>query len=205
MALALVWALAAPVRAAQPAASVSSPPAVNLLVEWRSVEAAPAGGGYSVSTRSLAAETPQAVQLLVRNGQPAVWRLNQSLPVQWTQGAARGAGGAGAVAQGLFWLQAGQALWVRPLWPGAEAPVQVDIRVEQQRAAAQATGPLPAQHSQQASSSLLLPLGVWTTFASSGATPSGGGGYSVSTQALGEGAQRSLQLRVSLAQGSPSQ
>jgi hypothetical protein len=215
-ALILAWACgaspaasaAAKGREAAAPARVSGP-AVNLVVEVRVIDEAQAGGhrSYTVSTRALAEEAPQPLQLQVLNGQAGVIRLGRRLPVQWVQAAARGAaasaasaGGAGAVVQAVTWVDSGQGLWVQPQWPGGEQPVDVALHVDVTQlspAPPSSNTPLPVQHARQVGTRLDVPLDVWTTFAATGTPTNAGSGFTASTVSLSERGRQLMQVRVS--------
>ena len=196
-------------RAAKPSPAVPSMPAVNLTVEVRVIDEAQAAGRGSVtlSTRPLAAEALEALQLQLLNGQPGALRLGRRLPVQWVQAAARGAASgasgaaAGAVVQAVTWVPSGHGLWVLPRWPGGDQPVQLDLRFDSLTNTPMpgpSGAPLPTQRSREVGSRLSVPLGIWTTFAATGTPTSAGGGYTVSTQALSDSGRQLMQLRVSV-------
>jgi len=149
-------------------------------------QAAAPNAGYSVGTRP-AADAPPAVQTLhVLNGQKGYLRFSNAVPIQWVQAVAVGrahgaAGSAGtpgasapaagdgvAVANGLAWIEAGQSLAVQARWPGGRAPVALEIAIETQAAGAQDGGAPPASARREAHTTVLAPLGHWTTFASVG-------------------------------------
>ncbi|MDE1928426.1 MAG: hypothetical protein KGI36_14720, partial [Burkholderiales bacterium] len=114
-------------------------------------------------------------------------------------GAAGGSGG--AVVNALSWFHAGQGLAVQPRWPGGRRPVTLQLRFDAAAGEADAAGALPAQRRLQASTTLLLPLGRWTTFASTGAARPAQAGQTWSTAAAPADAPQALQLRVRLPAG----
>jgi hypothetical protein len=198
-------------------------PAVNLVVEVRVVDAAQASGrgDYTVSTRTLAQRPAEALQLQLLNGQTGAVRLGRALPVQWLQAVARGAlsgaSGAsvssgssaaadrsGALAYAVTWVASGQSLTVRPQWPGGASPVTLDLQFSSitLRPMPGSTGTaLPATRTQEAGTTLQLPLGVWTSFAATGAVQDAaepGSGSSLSTLTLAERGQQRMQVRVTL-------
>ncbi len=201
-------------------AAATALPAVNLVVEVRVVDAAAAGGhgDYTVSTRQTATPQPEALQLLLQDGQTGAVRLGRALPVQWLQGAARGAaapssasttapgppgatagaGRAGAVAHALTWVPAGQSLTVRPQWPGGDSPVTLELRFTSTTWQAAPDTALPATRTQQAASTLRVPLGVWTAFAATGVAQEAVEPGRVSTLSLTERGRQLMQVRVSL-------
>ena len=141
----------------------------------------------------------------MRNGEKAVLRLKDAIPMQWTQsasGQAPGAtpsnGAAGSttnvnptVTHALVWFDAGQSISVQPKWPGGNKPAVVEIEV--QRASMESrNAELPKQSRSMVSTTLTLPLAEWVTIAATGATPRAGG-YS---SEAGLQVKRLLQIRV---------
>lgn len=216
-ALSLLAAL--PAWALPPA--VAKGPQRNLVVELRSVpadeadrdgDAAPAQGGFQLGT-SRPESAPLYERLLVRNGEWGSLRIGRDLPVLWTRaasvrsaaasGAASGATGAtgssgAAVVNELSWFHAGQGLAVQPRWPGGDHAVTLQLRFDGGAVEADPAGALPSQRRVQASTTLLLPLGRWTTFASTGRAAPARSGQTWSTQAAPADAPQALQLRVRL-------
>lgn len=178
-------------------------------------EAAASGhGDYTVSTRALARPPVPALQLQLLNGQTGALRLGRTLPVQWLQGAARGAAPAaaasssadraGAVAYGLTWVASGQSLQVRPQWAGGSSPVTLDLQFSSTalQASPGSSGPagtaLPALRTQQATTTLQVPLGVWTAFAATGTVQEPAEPGHLSTVSLAEQGRQLMQVRVTL-------
>lgn len=180
-------------------------PGRDLTVELRQVEEGREGAGsYSAGGVAPALWEPQSIQ--VRNGDKAVLRMNDAIPMQWTtsvetQGPMAGGsarpqgrpGGAGAGAsQALAWFDAGQSMSVQPKWPGGNKPATLEIEV-QRAAVGQRTGAeLPAQSRNTVSTTLTVPLAEWVTVASTGRTPKAGSYSSASAQQV----RRLLQVRV---------
>ena len=194
--------------------------AVNLVVEVRVVDEAVASGhgDYTVSTRRLAKQPVEALQLQLANGQTGAVQLGRALPVQWLQGAVRGAAASAPIASAVTaaadravgaaytvtWVPSGQSLSVRPQWAGGDSPVILELQFSSttlqttpgtSRASATA---LPASRTQQAGSTLRLPLGVWTAFAATGTPQQASEPGSVSTLTLAEGGRQLMQVRVTL-------
>ena len=192
-------------------------PIQDLVVSVRQVDEPPSG--YSVSTQ--AAPQLQAQMLRLRNGAQGTLQLTQTLPMLWTSsvsaqstqlsatsgslssatgaGAGQGPGlqansSGGSVSQSMTLMQAGQSLQVRPVWLGAGQPVQLEVAVSMQTVDQRQGGDLPAQHSQQYSSTVLAPLGQWVTLAASGQTDRVGV-YGTHPSKI---PRRLLQVRVSL-------
>lgn len=148
--------------------------------------AASAGGAGTAATPATAA--PRATA-----GTPAT-------PARGPNAGTSGLRG-GAVVNELTWLQAGQSLAVQARWPGGMQPVTIIIRYDVAAAEDSPGAALPTQRHQQAGTTLAVPLGRWTTFASiAAAAPARqeAGGYTVSTQPAPGRAGQALQLRVRL-------
>jgi len=81
--------------------------------------------------------------------------------------AVAGAGVSGvAVTDPLTWIEAGQSLVVKPSWAGGKALVSLEIEVVTQRIGTRDGGALPQREQSQTRTTLVVPLGKWTTFAS---------------------------------------
>jgi hypothetical protein len=208
-------AAAAGTAAAAPALNL---PQRNLKVELRFVTAGQADAGddeaaaaaphadFTVGTQM--APAPPRPVLTVLNGAWGAIRLGQTLPVQWLQaaaapsgpGAASAAQRGGSVVQGLFWVEAGQALAVRPQWPGGAQPVTLQIRYDAAAGVERSGAALPATSHQQAGTTLRLPLGRWTTFAridaAAAAAPAHGARTWSTRPAAADPAGQALQVRV---------
>lgn len=136
-------------------------------------------------------------RVLVLNGGRAMLRVAQGLPVDdsevwWTPW-----GAAGAVRS--QWVELVNGFEVRPLWPGGEAPVTLEVSAQRSATAGAGAGvgreALPAQWTML--TTVQAPLGEWVTVAElrgrqSASVSSGGFGAATSSR------QRLLQLRVSL-------
>lgn len=174
-------ALGAGTVGAQPAEPARGP-LVNLRVELRQAEAqrqSERGAGVAVSERGVAigagvqergGERGVRQQLLVLNGGRATLRLGQARPLQWLQAvrvAPPSPGSSGiAWVPGTVWVDAGQGLTVRPLWPGGAAPVTVEVAAESAGLGAPGFGREPPRGAQLLTT-LQLPLGDWVTVAES--------------------------------------
>ncbi len=178
----------------EPAAPLARPalPVRDLVVELRQVEEGSAG--YVAGTRPQAPlMAPQ--QLQVRNGSQGRLSWGQAIPMQWVQSvnAAGPMTGAG-VKQGLTWLQAGQAVMVRPRWPGGQQAASVDIEVQTASVESRPGAELPTQQRGELVTTVQAPLGQWVTLARSGqGTPQGSYRSDAATQR-----PRLLQLRVTV-------
>jgi hypothetical protein len=195
-------------------------PKRDLTVELRQIEdGREEGVHYSAGSPDHSAWEAQMVQ--VRNGEKALLRMNDAIPMQWTQavsGPDPGAFGAGAtnaasrgnqpagnkvpgnahgdaasgVANALVWFDAGQSISVRPKWPGGHQPAVVEIEVQRAAVDPRVGTDLPRQTRNTVSTTLTLPLAQWVTFAATGRA-AGAASYS-SESALP--LRRLLQIRV---------
>lgn len=189
----------------------AAPPQRNLSVEMRVTEdladaQRQAQGAVRIDSRGHASGTAvvrsgSTVQasgatqrVLVLNGGRATLRLAQGLPlndveVVWTPW------GPGAALR-TQWVELVNGMEVRPLWPGGDAPVTLEIAAQSAgRAAVPNAGqPLPPQTT--LFTTVQLPLGEWVEVAQlqgrQSTVSSGGFGAATSSR------ERSLQVRVSL-------
>ena len=165
-------------------------PQRDLQLELRQVEEG--NTGYVVGTRpQTPLLTPQL--LLVRNGTQARVSWGQSIPLQWVQSAhAAGPMKGEGVKQGLIWLQAGQALSLRPRWPGGRQAATVEVELQTASVEARPGAELPTQQRGELATTVQAPLGQWVTIARSGQLPPKGSyGSAAATER-----PRLLQLRV---------
>lgn len=189
----------------------AAPPQRNLGVEMRITEdlaeaQRQAQGAVRIDSRGHAsgtavvrsgatAQAGDATQrVLVLNGGRATLRLAQGLPlsdveVVWTPWGP-------AAALRTQWVELVNGMEVRPLWPGGDAPVTLEIAAQSAgRATVPSAGqPLPPQST--LFTTVQLPLGEWVEVAQLQARQStvSSGGFGASTSAR----QRSLQVRVSM-------
>ena len=152
---------------------------------------------------------PQTV--LVRNGGRALLRLNDALPMQWTQSVSTqntaGSGGNGngsvngsgnsatpaSVGNALVWFDAGQSLSVQPTWPGGNKPAVLVLEVQVAAlGAAQTSANLPKQSRNTLSTTVTVPLAEWLTVAATGQAAKAG----VYSSEAGLQGRRLLQVRV---------
>jgi len=177
-------------------------PKRDLTVELRQVEDTDTTG-YTASTQQRRAGlAPQ--QVLVRNGEKAVLRISQSIPMQWvqsvqSQNSALSAGGAsanssgGGVTNAITWMDAGQTITVTPRWPGGKQPATVEVDVQTADVEERTGSELPAQSRRQLATTVTAPLGYWVVIATSGKAPVQGS-YS---SAPSNDVRRLVQIRVS--------
>lgn len=198
---ALLGACAVCAIAAEPAS-----PKRDLTVELRQVIEGREDGAthYGAGSADNSTWEPQMVQ--VRNGERAVLRLNDAIPMQWTQSASNQSTGAtpdptiapaasptqGSVNNTLVWFDAGQSLSVQPTWPGGNKPALLVLEVQRAAVDASTGAVLPTQSRNSVSTTLTVPLAEWLTVAATGkaAKP---GNYSSEAAVLG---RRLLQVRV---------
>ena len=185
-------------------------PAVDLIVQVRVIseaelaEEAAASKSHEHSQRGLeissAAQAPASARtqdMRVLNGHTAEMSWSQALPIQWMQVAAQRRGRAsGGIVNALTWLRAGQSLSVQPRWPGGRDPVQVELRIETQDIDDRRGADIPASGAQTWASTLSVPWGQWTTFATTGAAQPSPVGATWSTQSAQPHGLRFMQLRV---------
>ena len=197
------------------AAAVAALPKRDLTVELRQVEEWRAEGShYTAGSTDNSVWEPQMVQ--VRNGEKALLRVNDAIPMQWTQSvsgpapASARSGGTGTAATGggtnvnvntqaassvtnaLVWFDAGQSLSVQPKWPGGGKPAVVEVEVQRAAMEAHAGAVLPKQTRNTVSTTLTVPLAEWVTIAATGAVPKAG----VYSSESGVRVRRLLQMRV---------
>ena len=127
----------------------TSLPKRDLTVELRQIEEGREGGSsYSAGSADNKLWEPQELQ--VRNGEKAQLRMNDAIPMQWTQSvsgqnpASTATGGAApsgnttnvnvnsasSVSNALVWFDAGQSMSVQAKWPGGDRPAVVEIEVQ---------------------------------------------------------------------------
>jgi hypothetical protein len=169
-------------------------PKRDLTVELRQVEEGREdGASYRAgSSGSAPLLTPQKIQ--VRNGEKGSLRMNQAVPMQWTQSAQAASANSGAgVSQALQWFDVGQTLTVTPRWPGGNKDATVEVDVQQADMQASNIADLPRQTRNQLSTTVTAPLAQWVTIAASGSALAAQGSYSSEGSNY---ARRLLQIRV---------
>lgn len=198
------WALAGCVLAsAMPVRA--QPPQRDLTLELRQVDEGNSTG-YSVSTQPQRPQLTQQ-QVQVRNGEKAVLRLGQSIPMQWVQSVssqsasvaassasatASSSSQGGSVQNAVTWMEAGQSITLRPRWPGGKQAVNVEIEVQTASVGDRTSAELPVQSRSHLVTTVSVALGQWVTIAASG-TPAQAGIYS---SAGSKDARSLLQIRV---------
>ncbi len=202
--------LAAALLAGPAQAAGSALPQRDLTVELRQLEEGSTGGAhYGAGSADASAWEPQLVQ--VRNGEKAMLRLNDALPMQWTQSASgpspapsQSAGSAtgnttnvnmipaSGVSNALVWFDAGQRIAVQPRWPGGNKPAVVVLEVQRAAMDAHAGAVLPRQTRNSVSTTITAPLAEWVTIAATGAVSKAG----VYSSESGVQVRRLLQIRV---------
>lgn len=190
-------------------------PKRDLTVELRQTEEGrEEGSHFSAGSAERSLWEPQMVQ--VRNGEKALLRMNDAIPMQWTQsvsgpgpastqsaGAGNAAAAAGthvnvnsnasaSVTNALVWFDAGQSVSVQPKWPGGNKPAVVEIEVQRAAVDAHAGAALPKQTRNTLSTTLTVPLAQWVTIAATGKAGKSG---TYSSEA-GLQVRRLLQIRV---------
>jgi hypothetical protein len=193
-------------------------PAQNLRIEWRWVESstalqdvAGAAGSVTLSSAgqvsaqgqvtlrsdSRAGQAPVRHQVLVLNGAPTQLRLSSLAPLEWVEAVQGPRGQAGVLRQ--QWVEVNTSVRVLPRWPGGRAPVDLEIEAERALTAdASNPGAAPVPSIERVATRVQVPLGDWSTVATSavpGPAPARG---TLSTADIERRALRELQLRVSL-------
>jgi hypothetical protein len=182
-------------RAAGPAL-----PQRDLTVELRQVEQGREDGGSHYSAGSADESEWEPQELQVRNGEKAVLRMNDAIPMQWTQSASapnpaavgNAANAGGSVTNALAWFDAGQSVSVQPRWAGGNKPAVVEIEVQRAAVEQRMGADLPKQTRNTVSTTVTLPLAEWVTIAATGALPKAG----VYSSEAGLRVRRLLQIRV---------
>jgi len=186
-------------------------PKRDLTVELRQIEEGREGGSsYSAGSADNKLWEPQELQ--VRNGEKAQLRMNDAIPMQWTQSASgqnpasTATGGAApsgnttnvnvnsasSVSNALVWFDAGQSMSVQAKWPGGDRPAVVEIEVQRAAVDPRMGADLPKQSRNMVSTTVTAPLDNWVTIAATGRAPRVGSYSSES----GLQVRRLLQIRV---------
>lgn len=188
-------------------------PRRDLTVELRLVVEGREDGAthYGAGSEDGSSWEPQMVQ--VRNGEKALLRLYDAIPMQWTQsvstqntvaiggtasGSANGSGSGSnastpaSVTNALLWLDAGQSISVQPKWPGGRQPAVLVLEVQHAAAEPRSGADLPRQSRNTVSTTVTLPLAQWQTIAATGKAAKAG----VYSSEAGTQGRRLLQVRV---------
>lgn len=190
----------------------AAPPQRNLSVEMRVSEdladaQRQAQGAVRIDSRGQASgavvlragtsmqTSDSAQRVLVLNGGRATLRLAQGLPlndveVVWTPW------GPGAALR-TQWVELVNGMEVRPLWPGGDAPVTLEIAVQSAGRAAVPNFGQALSPQTSLLTTVQVPFGEWVEVArlqGRQSTVSSGGGFGAATTSR----ERSLQIRVSL-------
>lgn len=212
-ALALAGAALCGLRAAH-----AAPPLRNLSVEMRVSEASLAAkrgaqGSVTIGSRGGPADARGSVvvqagsarqaleatqRVLVLNGGRATLRVTQGVPVEdteiwWTPW------GPGAALRSQ-WVELSNGFEVRPLWPGGDAPVTLEVSAQRSAPGPAASARMPGSRDAlppqwTLMTTVLAPLGEWVTVAElHGRQAAVSNGFGAATASR----QRELQLRVSL-------
>lgn len=205
--------------AGQSRAADATLPKRDLTVELRQVDEGREGGtSYTAGSANSSAWEPQMVQ--VRNGEKALLRMNDAIPMQWTQAVSgtkpNGTGSAttgtaastgtptatssstvnmnpaSSVSNALLWFDAGQSISVQPKWPGGNKPAVIEIEVQRASVDQRMGDELPKQTRNTVSTTLTVPLAEWVTIAATGRRPLVG----VYSSESGLQVRRLLQIRV---------
>lgn len=174
-----------------PAVQVTLPrrTAQDFQLTLRQIRESPADANTPAPARwtDRGSDAPALMQVRVRNGETAHWRLQLMQPLQWTTStqaqatqwhtdAATATSAGGGLTQGLYLAQSGQELRVTPIATATRAAVRLDVEVRSQQTDARQAQELPSSHSQVLSTTVTATVGQWVTLASSGA-PSPRGTY----------------------------
>ena len=181
-------------------------PKRDLTVELRQVVEGREDGAthYGAGSEDSSTWEPQMVQ--VRNGEKAQLRLNDAIPMQWTQSAstqspsgntvagsaAAGTGTQATVNNALVWFDAGQSISVQARWEGGNKPALLVLEVQRAVVEARMGADLPKQSRNAVSTTLTVPLAEWVTVAATGKAARAG---VYSSEAAVQG-RRLLQVRV---------
>lgn len=181
-------------------------PARDLTVELRQVVEGREDGAthYAVGGDANPVWEPQLLQ--VRNGEKALLRLNDAMPMQWTQSASTqnttGTGGAAtggsqanpqaSVSNALVWFDAGQSMSVQARWPGGNKSVVLVLEVQRAAVGSGTGAVLPTQSRNTLTTTLTVPLDQWLTVAATGKAVKPG----VYSSDAGVSGRRLLQVRV---------
>jgi hypothetical protein len=187
-------------------------PVRNMTVELRVLtESSPAGwvpGGSVVRTYSPQDREMEIQKVYVQNGERAQLKLNASQPMQWVKTAVQqsvstssAAGDTSAtkgqgVESAVTWMEAGQGLSVKVSWPGGKQAAVVEVEVESATVDARTGQNLPSQTRSRIATTVLAPLGEWSTIAVTGGRTALEQPGVYSTRALESDGAKLVQVRV---------
>ena len=187
-------------------------PVRNMTVELRVLtEASPAGmvpGGSVVRSYPPQDREMEIQKVYVQNGERAQLKLNTSQPMQWVKNAVQqsvstssaAAGTSALSGQGVEstvnWMDAGQGLSVKVSWPGGKQPAVVEVEVESAAMDARTGQNLPSQTRSRIATTVLAPLGEWSTIAVTGGRTALEQPGVYSTRALESDGAKLVQVRV---------
>jgi len=190
----------------------AQPPQRNLLVEVRlaaktddeKAKSSAAVTGFTVSSRSAQEDESQVQSVRILNGKQGSIRFSRDLPFQWISSAEVLSPSPGASAGSLprraaltnsvTWLQAGHVLSIRPLWQGGRV-ANVAIELDATGVDAGAAAEIPAQSRVHIVTTVLAPIGQWTTFAETGPSPEPNDRYAWKSAA--QSSRQRFQIKVS--------
>jgi len=195
------------------AAAVSAKlPVRNMTVELRVIsESSPVGvasGGSVVRTYSPQDRGMEIQKVYVQNGERAQLKLNASQPMQWVKTAVQQSGSSSSTAgdtsatkgQGVenavTLMDAGQGLSVKVSWPGGKQAAVVEVEVETAAMDARAGQNLPSQTRSRIATTVLAPLGEWSTIAVTGGRTALEQAGVYSTRTLESDGAKLVQVRV---------
>lgn len=188
LAAAFLWALCplAPVVTAQTAINSGAPlPLRNVFVEMRQAQFA--------HTASDSADTQSSVtsqqQVLVLNGRSGQIALRTTVPMRLMAVAFRN--GRPTLVPGVVLLDATTGFRVTPRWDGTDG-------VELELAASQAANPRNPGQVASTASTVIVPLGAWTTVAESDQTQSTQRSSGLGSDASGSEQRYAVQVRLSV-------
>ena len=192
----------------------STLPLRNLLIEVRQVQSGDARqtelgsqGGVRLGTdgqvalqgellarqRQTQQSTAAVQQVLVLNGRSADIALRSSTPLRLMQSFVRN--GRVFVTQGVVFLQAGTGFAATPRWEGAE---QVELTLSAQQALIPPGGTSSGATQSGTSSTLVLPLGAWTSVAQSDSSGESSARSLVGNASTSEQRSMDVQVRITL-------
>jgi hypothetical protein len=187
-------------------------PVRNMTVELRVLsESSPVGlgsGGSVARTYSPQDRELEIQKVYVQNGERAQLKLNASQPMQWVKTAVQQSGSSSSAAgdtsatkaQGMenavTWMEAGQGISVKVSWPGGKQAAAVDVEVETAAVDARAGQNVPSQTRSRIATTVLAPLGEWSTIAVTGGRMALEQPGVYSTRSLESDGPKLVQVRV---------